>query len=83
MKEGIKNHLNHNTRTVIYQMIDFLFAFLLFMCVSGGFGFLAGYLAGRACERTELKKVIERWYENPNEVIVDTDLVYYIGKEKE
>ena len=62
-------------------MLDYLFIFLLFMSVSGGFGFLAGYLAGRACERTELKKTISKFYEDPNQVYIDTDCVYYLGKE--
>ena len=57
-------------------MLDYLFIFLLFMSVSGGFGFLAGYLAGRAAERAELQKIIERWYDEP--IYMDTDAIYYL-----
>lgn len=43
-------------------MIEYLFIALLLFSVSVSTGFLAGYLFGRAAERVNLERVLERFY---------------------
>lgn len=83
MEKAITLHTNNNIRKVVLQLLDYLFIFLLFMSISGGFGFLAGYLAGRATERAELQKIIERWYNDPGAIDMDIDAICYLGAKYE
>ena len=44
------------------QMLQWLLGFLLFMILSGGFGFAVGVLAGRAIERAQAAEIFQEYY---------------------
>ena len=56
--------INFSTKKGNCKMLQILIGFLLFTCLCGGFGFFAGYMAGRAIERVEVHELLERYYNN-------------------
>ena len=67
MKAATNNERGRGACSVLFskkgvRMATFIFVFLLLLVSSGGLGFLAGYLAGRATERYNVETMIDKYY---------------------